>query len=231
MDDGNQEKDVGYFRLSDRDVTDYERIFGFQAEELKRGSRVLDLGSGTNQDFARSLEQQRPDIKVTSLDPTLFLSKYDINKEGIPRATTVDERGYRRKNKYGEVVVAIFPETPHLPFKNQIFDYIFDNHGPLMYFEDDFALLKSYVNEIMRVLKPQGTVYIYPLDLMADLLSVDMLSENKDEEIYLKSENRILAIMGQLGTETAEYQLFDFTEGTPQHLLIRKGIKITKKKA
>lgn len=227
MDD--EKKEVGYFKVTDRSLSEYEIIFDFRAEQLKYGSRILDIGSGTNQNLARNLKQKRPDIKVISLDPTLFLSKYDIGTVKGGKPSTDKERQQRKKQKFGEVVAAIFPNAPHLPFRDKSFDYIFDNHGPFMYFEDDFRVLRDYIVEIMRVLKPQGTVYIYPLDLLVDMFSGDILSHDQ-KEIYLKSENRILAIMGQLGREVPlEYHLFDFTEGTPQHPLIRKGIEIIKK--
>ncbi len=218
----DEEKEAGYFRVTDRSLVDYKTIFNLRIEDFKPNSRVLDAGSGIHQTFAREIQQQRPDIRVVSLDPTLFLKKYDIET----KQATDAEREKRRKEKYGEVVAAIFPKTP---FKDKSFNYIFDNHGPFMYFEDQFTGLKSYISELLRLLKPDGSVFIYPLDLLADLLAGDVLSADK-EQIYLKSENRILTIMGELGREVhLEYHLFDFTEGTIENPLIRKGIKITKK--
>lgn len=221
-----EKKEVGYFKVTDRPLGDYERIFSFRAEDLKPNSKVLDVGSGLRQTFAKELQQKRPDIQVVSFDPTLFLKKYDLDTEEGTRKASEEEKKQklRRKEKFGEVIASIFPETPHLPFKDESFDYVIDNHGPFMYFEDHFSELKDYINELLRILKPQGQAFIYPLDLIADILK-----GLNDEEKYQRSENRILAIMGQVGREIGlSHKTFTFTEGTPEKPLIKLGIKITK---
>ncbi len=221
-------KDIGYFRLTPRSAENYYEIFAFSPKDLKPNAIVLDAGSGTEQEFAKSLATSRPDIRVISLDPSLALPSDDealkemgISYDIIPlkspnkpdEKTTQQDREQRVKNKFGEVVAAI---APHLPFKDQTFDYIFDNHGPFMYFSPDKNELERYVAELLRITKPGGNIDIYPLDTYSEALM-------NNRQKLKNSRQRIQDIMQDLGMNN-----FNVFTAPDFGRINRLGIKITK---
>ena len=218
-------KDIGYFRSTDRPFENYRLLFGISPPELKKNAVILDAGSGKRQEFARGLAKLRPDIQVISLDPSLSLPTdakslkkmgiyYDIVSLSRKHKTTKADRDSRLKNKFGDIIPAI---APHLPFKDQSFDYIFDNHGPFMYFAPDQNELQRYVGELLRILKPEGQLNIYPLDTYSEGL-------DDDEKKLQASRTRIENIMQAIGVTTFEtFTALDVGRHN------RLGVKIFKK--
>lgn len=136
-------KDIPRFRVTPRPLEDYERIFSFTPEFFKPNARVLDIGSGTHQEFAQGLKAKRSDIEVVSVDPSLALPTKEkdlqvlgveyqiVEREAGTIVATDRDREKRKKETFKPVVAAI---APHLPFQDRTFDYVFDNFGAWMYF-------------------------------------------------------------------------------------------------
>lgn len=224
MDKVTEVKIPGYFRSTERSLTNYEEPFNFTPDQLKTGAVILDIGSGTYQAFARDLNQTRPDITVISVDPTLLMSKYDTQDptDQQIRPVTEEEKQERRKNKFGNTVAAMAPD---LPFTDGSFDYVFDNHSAFIYFPDNLAILKDYLSELIRITKPAGQINIFPLDLYIDALIAD------PRERFSKTIERITTLSKELGIEDS-CELFTYTEELSLKLSItslpRLGIKIKK---
>lgn len=235
MDQGPEEnnyslKDIGYFRVTPRSFETYARIFSIDCRTFKDNAEILDIGSGTNQEFARKLSLKRPDVHVVSVDPTLALPTeeqklketglvYELQSKGEDiHHSTEKERENRIKNKFGDVLAALAPD---LPFEKSTFDYIFDNHAAFMYFSEGKGLHEKYLQEVLRILKPEGKAYIYPLDLYDESLM-------EPQEKLEKSRKRIVKIIQDLGINQNQYELFEYPEQFPSGPISRLGIKITK---
>lgn len=104
-------KDIGYFRATPRSLEDYLEIFSLTSSAFAKNAKILDIGSGTNQEFARGLKQERPDVSVVSLDPSLALPadpeklkelriNYDLQDEGEIRQITSEETESRILDKW-----------------------------------------------------------------------------------------------------------------------------------
>ncbi|MDP3973824.1 MAG: class I SAM-dependent methyltransferase [Candidatus Daviesbacteria bacterium] len=210
---------VGYFRSTERNLQEYQEIFSFTPGDFKQNARILDVGSGTYQAFAKKLRNMRPDLDVVSIDPSLFIADYEIQDEtGKIRPITRGEKTERRLKKSSQVIAAMAPD---LPFKNDSFDYIFDNHGAFMYFPNDPKELKNYLGELLRITRPDSQINIYPLDLY-----IEALIEDPNERFNI-SKNRISGLVGEIGIQN--FQLFTSLEQTRNGPIPRLGIKIVKK--
>ncbi|HLC88195.1 MAG TPA: class I SAM-dependent methyltransferase [Patescibacteria group bacterium] len=224
-------KDVGYFRPTRRDLIDYRFIFGFGIQYFKPDSKVVDIGSGERQEFARDLRIHRPDVTVFSVDPSLAIQLDPAQDQQRGIVYELKNRGYyvpdrnarleRRRNAQKFTVAAI---APNLPFPDNSMDYAFDNYGALYYFPVDNDLIKSYFRELYRILKPGGEAQIYPVDSVKELpLSEDLM--------YKVSKERVVTILSELATELKmSFEPFDFedTNNRTGDLYPRCGVRIKK---
>ncbi len=227
--------DKSIFRITHRDIGEYQRLLGFSLDALKPSAWVLDLGSGKFQEFARGSATNRSDLTVISVDPSLGLPikdeeidklkvSYQIMYYGLGKRpiSEQEDRILRRKNVFGNVTAAL---ATYLPFRNEVFDYIFDNHGAFTYspaYREE--LLKKYLQELLRVLKPSGIISIYPGDLMEELTGLRKLEI--DRKIELVKTHR-LKLIRELGID--DYSEFFLCSESPEEPnLTRVGIKIEK---
>lgn len=222
-------EDVGHFRVTSRTFESYQRIFSLDIKALNRKATILDIGSGERQEFSRGLRGKKPHITVVSVDPTLA---FPVKEEGLQALgvtygiydaqnrdiSTVEERAKRIRTALPDTVAAL---APNLPFVNNSFDAVFDNHSAFMYLPDEAGLHQEYISQLLRILKPSGIAYVYPLDLYSESLL--------DNEAKLEiSRQRIEQINQNL--DIKRYELFTYDDrispDKPPH--IRLGIKITK---
>lgn len=209
------------FRVTARPFEQYCETFDITPTALKPNAKILDVGSGLHQEFARGMAAVRSDIRAISVDPTL--EKLDLAYEiednyGNVRPVSEAEHKERMQNIFGEVIGAI---APNLSFaNNESFDYIFDYHGPFMYFSEE-RLLERYVKELVRIAKAYGFIFIFPLDSYkeAALSDVDRLR---------KSKARMSRILRKL--KITKYSIFTHKEqvGDTNSFWSRLGIKIIK---
>lgn len=216
----------GYFRVTSREGKNYQETFGFSLDNLPKNALILDIGSGYNQELARWLNERRPDIRTFSIDPTLYFRnpekytkagiRYDIQKPGENiRSATLEDIEERIKNVTPLSLVAIAPD---LPFRDNSFDAIFDNHSAFMYLTTPENKIE-YIKQLLRVTKVDGVIYIYPLDSY-DSLEPDSIPKSKKEfEEILKRTYGF----------NFEYNIFEYDEGNKDKPNKRYGVKIIKK--
>lgn len=163
-------KEGSKFILTHRTLEDYEYFFQFDAVGMPPNARVLDIGSGVNQEVASGMRRIRPDIQVVSIDPSIILPTDDksLDELGIvyrvAKNNNEEERKKRLKTKDRNLVAAL---APNLPIKTNSCDYIFDSHGAYLYFSDD-QVKKAYLRELMRIGGPHALIGIYPLKEIAE---------------------------------------------------------------
>lgn len=129
--------------LTDRSLHEYEQEFGFKVAEL--GKKVLDLGSGTSERFAREARQYG--VNVTSVNPQLI--DPDVRRQ--------------RKILGGETthVNSVAALAQNLPFPNETFDSVVSFYAVPMHLRE--AEYTPAILEIHRVLKTHGNAYIGPV--------------------------------------------------------------------
>jgi len=179
-----------------RDLNDYKEFLGFDEKELT-GKTVLDLGSGSQEKFARGLREAGIEAKVISLNPDYTIPKY--------------RRIINRQEDWQKKSVAAVAQF--LPFGNDSFDYILGLESITMY-ED--ALQKplsagAWSREIARVLRPGGE---------ARLGEILGMGGEKQQKAWQK----IIKILQDLGLE-AKIEPFKIKDNSPNsryRLIIRK---------
>lgn len=225
-------EDIGTFRITLRSFEDYRETFDIRIEELPPDARILDVGSSLNQEFARALNDLRPDVKVVSLDASLALPvseeklknmkvSYSIQKEkgGPIIETSEEDRALRMKEALSGTVAAI---APVFPFADESFDRIYDNHAAFMYLtNDERHLLTAYVRESLRILKTDGELDIYPIDLFDE-------TGNWNDEGRAGVQGRMEKIVQELSLPAENVHFFENIDKTATGDITRLGIKITK---
>lgn len=224
-----REKTRGYFRVTARPAESYEKTFSVDFKNFSKGSYILDIGSGFNQELAKWFSSNRPDITVFSIDPSLYLrNPYEYRKVGIAysipdptskkemKTATQEDIEERIRNVSPNTIVAVAPE---FPFKNESFDCILDNHSAYMYLDKSERL--RYLEEIIRILKSGGNAFIYPLDNYEDALNPNRVIQSKEEfETLMQNLSR--------NNPDVKFEIFEFDEGDESKPNKRYGVKIIK---
>ncbi len=126
---------------SDRTFANYLKLLGITSSEL--GSRILDIGSGETQRFAR--EASLSGREVISLNPLLRDSKWR-------KLVQTDS---------SEPPQSVAAVAQNLPFTNNSFDTVVSVFAIPMYLEK--RAYKQSLQEIYRVLKPGGRAILFPV--------------------------------------------------------------------
>ncbi len=149
----------------------YLRNLRIPAEELDQNWRILDLGSGSRQNFARDCRQAKLRSTIFSLDPRLAMSDLeDVNRglfRGV-RGTNELERLYGRRFPQPNTLAG---EGTKLPFADTTFKRVYAHYSVPMYLGESVKVLSAAdeekiatsIAEIKRVLQPGGIARIFPV--------------------------------------------------------------------
>lgn len=129
-------------RITDRTLKDYEFYFHMKGEDM-RGKTVLDIGSGTDETFAK--EAKKLGANVVSMSPTLDVRK-KIDKEN-------------------KSLMSVGGRAQEMPFADNTFDLEFALYSVPFYLPTRTDEYESFLNEIIRTLKVGGKASIFPVDL------------------------------------------------------------------
>lgn len=227
-------KDIKTFWVTATSFEDYKRTFSLDPNTLKPNARVLDLGSGTHQEFAKGLKEVRPDVYVVSVDPTLGLATDEkaLKEKGVDYIISEDEsistelaqEEARKKRLEDKAENAVAAEVPQLSFKQGSFDYIFENHGVFTQLPPEDQ--EKHVREILRIVAPEGVINIYPLDESAH--SNTNQERLTDGELIERSRSKLEELMKKI--ECKRYELFEADDPLPTKGMHRRraGVRIFK---
>jgi len=134
--------------ITDRSLEEYCRYFNFTPEELK-GKKILDIGSGKKETFSK--EAAKYGAEVVSISPEL-------------------RRWYKRKRLKGWLISdsewqrrSIAARAQKLPFKDNYFDIITAVYS-IPHYSPSHQDTYVSIQEMLRVLKKGGKVYIAPIN-------------------------------------------------------------------
>lgn len=189
---------IGRFNVTDRPLTEtaeslsnnYESISSiFQLDEtwidlLPKNAKLLIVGGGINRLTERELHTKRPDIRITTVDPTLGIEFKDeedpwkiisyMDGEYLTyskrKKITVDDREdslvsdastfqQNRINSLNELPGSVAALAPHLPFRDDSFDIVVDAFGPTRYLERK-ADVNKHLAQLCNMLKKGGIGYV-----------------------------------------------------------------------
>jgi ubiquinone/menaquinone biosynthesis C-methylase UbiE len=181
-----EKEKVNFFRITDRSYDTIIRNLRLSDKDiinLPEESVIVEVGSGTNQSFARAVKELKPKSLVVSIDPTLAINKEDYVttvtewKGNIPTAIYYDnlsennssEQNYSERiksirlseaNKTGNVMAALAPD---LPIKENSVNLLIDSWAAGYYLDKESNEFINYLKDISRVLKPGGFARLYPV--------------------------------------------------------------------
>lgn len=208
------EKEVSFF-VTNRD---YETIASRlnltpeYIENIPKNSKVLEIGSGLNQSFARGLSKLRPDLKIVSLDPSLAINPKEFktrvirNEDGdlesvyytnsskdysgeyysfgrLEDSKKVQQERIENAMKTG---LSLAGKAPELPFRENTFDLIVDSFGPILYLQGKKQdQLISYFRRIYNILKVGGEFRAYPATIVDE--NILNITDADDKTLNLSS--------------------------------------------
>lgn len=168
-----------------RSFKDYLDELGIEINDLK--GRVLDIGSGSKEQFAQGAAEHG--IEIVSLNPKLA-----SQKERKKRKNDIEDG---KSDKVIKTPIAAISQ--HLPFTNETFGTVVSLYAVPTWLEpEDY---KVSFGEIHRVLKPDGKAYLGPFDEHNIDAIKRALDENKQnyEIVDTPESEEILKKYGRIG--------------------------------
>ncbi len=148
--------------LTERGVTRYMELLNISEDELNDPhSLILDLGAGTEQNFAKEVRKLNLKSKIVSLDPRLGLSEAeDIDNLFAKPHKEARIRG--RKNPETKTAAGL---SASLPFVDNVFDHIYALYSVPYYLNyRNPSEVSETLQEMLRVLKPGGVIRVFPVE-------------------------------------------------------------------
>lgn len=156
--------------ITDRSIEEYKQTLGITEKDL-RGKKVLDIGSGIAERFAK--EAKMIDADVYSINPSL-------KEESGRQALVEDNKNWTHKS--------VAARGQNLPFKENMFDTVIALFSVSYYvsYEDFIIVLKG----VMRILKPGGTFFVGPFTTWPFLTSGIITGDDRLKlEEFLQQNN------------------------------------------
>jgi len=184
--------------MSDRSYEVYQGIFGFSDSELKN-KVVVDLGSGVTQKFAR--DALRKGIKIISINPEL--TKHDLREAGKNSTfENIASKIYRKKRE------SLAADSYNLPLADESVDVLFSVMAVPHYLPEEETSIQQSFDEMIRVLKGNGKMYLLYHPKEGDTLvrtNLDRLrTENMDVGTVTTPEGYEIVTIEKRGLESQQ---------------------------
>lgn len=163
-------------QITDRGLNEYCSIFGINPQDLS-GKHILDVGSGTRERFSKEASQHG--ATVVSMSPEL--RKWF--KRRITKGLLLTDKRWQKSSVAGR--------AEEMPFRNNLFDYIFASWS-IPYYSPDEEDAQNSIDAMMKALKPGGILGIFPYE--KDILSNLNELISSAGCIITKNENELLMI-------------------------------------
>lgn len=165
--------------LTDRSLLEYCARFGFEPEDL-RDKIILDVGSGRKETFSKQAAEYG--AIVYSISPSL--KKWVARK--FVKGLILPDKKWQRKS--------VAAKAQNIPFADESFDIVTALWSVPVY--NVFSDMHQSIKEMLRVLKPDGKLYISPKHFTLDL--VEFLKSNYKID---RDDNGVLIISKNVGSK------------------------------
>lgn len=197
--------------MTDANLLIYFNDFNLGPEDIE-GRKILDLGSGEKEIFSK--EAAAYGTEVFSLNPRLraWWPRMRIKKFGL-------DSNWQKKSVAGR--------AQELPFKNESMDMIFARWSYPSFTKEDHEKLLA-LRELMRVLKENGKLFIYPINVYLD----DNLKHRYYDLDFNNKEKFMDGLRISLGAEAVDWleeMEYEVKPVTPIEDTWKKSIYIIKK--
>jgi SAM-dependent methyltransferase len=160
---------------SERDINQYMDKLNFTNKELDKWKVIVDLGSGTEQEFAKGIKNKGLNNIVISIDARLALPKEIDLKSFFPEEVPARLRG--RENSEEGTIAALAQD---LPLKKSSIDVFLALHSIPQYIKDSGEVNRVLLN-MLGCLKEGGEIRIYPIHKTINLAPIQkFLDENEN---------------------------------------------------
>lgn len=153
----DQMREVKDALMTERNLDDYMQYLDVTVGEINRWGKIVEIGSGTEQDFAKEIREKGYGSKVISIDPRLALSESTDLSGMFPEEAEARLRG--RKNPEPNTIAAL---AQNLPIASGSIDAILASRSVPLYISSQKDM-DSVLSEMYRVIKDGGEIRIYPV--------------------------------------------------------------------
>lgn len=171
-------------KLTDHQFDRSEYLLASEIKNWPQNSSVLICGSGTRGKLERDIKQLRPDLQITSMDPSLNfnqkrqrivdlaggevllyepLSKPRTDLRGVFTGEQALKFHSKRLESHHADRLS-HSDARNMDFDDRYFEIAIDVLGPMHYLRKNYDDILAYVTELARVLKTGGIVYLYDAD-------------------------------------------------------------------
>jgi ubiquinone/menaquinone biosynthesis C-methylase UbiE len=135
--------------VSDNGLFAYEKFLNFPPEKYF-SKKILDVGAGFGERF--NIEAASQGIEVVSLNPAL-------NQESVREKRKIKMAEIRAEN-----IKSAAGLVQELPFGDEEFEAITCLSSVPRFLDHRVSEYRLAFNEMLRVLKPDGEIFVYPID-------------------------------------------------------------------
>jgi SAM-dependent methyltransferase len=153
-----REEALARSRTNDRNLVEYRRFLAFEPSDIV-GRRVLDIGSGYHRIFGREAEEIGAS-EVISLDPNILSGMWD-GRLG-PEKVQAHHAQALADVATGKLVRGLSQE---MPFEDRSFDTALALFSVPLYLPLHQSERSQTFREILRILKPGGRAFVFPVSL------------------------------------------------------------------
>jgi SAM-dependent methyltransferase len=153
----DQMREVEGSLMTERDLNGYMKYLEVTIDEITGWGNILEIGSGTEQNFAKEIKEKGYGSKVISIDPRLALPESEDLGGMFPEEHEARLRG--RKNPEPNTIAAF---AQNLPIASDSVDAILASRSVPLYISSQKDM-DSVLSEMCRVLRGGGEIRIYPV--------------------------------------------------------------------
>lgn len=154
--------------MTERGMETYVEMLNITPSDFASWQRIVDLGSGTQQEFARAMKERYPEKNVFSVDARLLLSEEEDLAGMLPEEATARRVG---RDLRMENTIAAYAHD--LPLPDNSIDCVLASFSIPMYAETQEDLY-SALDEIYRILRMNGEARLFPVQSCKNLYEVLM---------------------------------------------------------
>lgn len=163
---------------TERGLRDYEEHLDISKDQLLSWKTIVDIGSGTQQEFAKEMRAAGYAGTILSTDPSLALPEEEDLARFLP-----EEHAARLEGRHHAEKGTIAAVSQALPIRTNSIETVLALYSVPRWIKDPDEMKSSY-GEIIRVLKGGGEARVFPISLKNNLTTTVQFLEKADNIQY-----------------------------------------------